>query len=184
MRRKTTSIDHPHLNDGAGMWRIARDCGLDPNSPYKYLLFCRDFATTSAVARIDGELAAFVTGYVRPGTATLFVWQIGVLDRFRGEGLASAMLRFLHERAEPPLDHLEASVTPGNLASRRLFERFAAQAGAPCEETELFGAELFPKPHEAEILFRIGPLGPAAGSRGPATTISTNEATEKGAPSA
>lgn len=162
------------------MWRIARDCGLDPNSPYKYLLFCRDFTATSALAKVDGEPAAFVTGYRRPGTATLFVWQIGVLDRFRGEGLASAMLRFLHERATPPLDHLEASVTPGNVASRRLFERFAATTDSALEETELFGAELFPEPHEAEILLRIGPLG----HRSPARTTSNNEATRKGAPSA
>lgn len=143
------------------MWRMARECGLDPNSPYKYLLFCRDFAATSAIAEIDGKPGAFVTGYLRPGLRTLFVWQIGVLDRYRGQGLASAMLHFLQERADPPLSHLEASVTQGNLASRRLFERFATAADTHCEETTLFAADLFPEPHDTEILLRIGPFAPA-----------------------
>lgn len=38
------------------MWRIARDSGvLDLNSSYAYLLWCTDFPSTSAVARVDGE---------------------------------------------------------------------------------------------------------------------------------
>lgn len=140
------------------MWRIARDCGLDRNSPYKYLLFCRDFAATSAIAKLEGEPGAFVTGYLRPGSRTLFIWQVGVLDRFRGQGLASALLRFLQDRANPPLSHLEASVTPGNVASQRLFRGFAAGAQAACEESTLFAAELFPESHDTELLLRIGPL--------------------------
>lgn len=178
--RRATRIDYPQVKHGAAMWQIARDCELDPNSPYKYLLFCRDFATTSAFAEVDGKPGGFVTGYLRPGSRTLFVWQIGVVDRFRGQGLASAMLRFLHDRADPPLSHFEASVTPGNLASRRLFERFAATAGAPCEEMTLFAAELFPEPHDTEILLRIGPLAPREPTQ---STTSTNDARRKGAPS-
>ena len=45
-------IDRPHVVDGAALWRIAKDSGnLDLNSSYSYLLWCRDFAGTSAVAR-------------------------------------------------------------------------------------------------------------------------------------
>ncbi|CAO0837892.1 L-2,4-diaminobutyric acid acetyltransferase OS=Streptomyces microflavus OX=1919 GN=ectA_1 PE=3 SV=1 [Streptomyces microflavus] len=56
------------MEDGAAIWRIARDSEvLDLNSSYSYLLWCRDFAATSAVARgEDGEPIAFVTGYIRP----------------------------------------------------------------------------------------------------------------------
>ncbi|MCZ9340443.1 diaminobutyrate acetyltransferase, partial [Streptomyces sp. TRM76130] len=45
-------IDRPRVTDGATLWRIARDSKvLDLNSSYAYLLWCRDFAATSAVAR-------------------------------------------------------------------------------------------------------------------------------------
>ncbi len=56
------------MEDGAAIWRIARDSKvLDLNSSYSYLLWCRDFAATSAVARGEnGEPIAFVTGYLRP----------------------------------------------------------------------------------------------------------------------
>lgn len=154
----TTTVAVPTLHDAAAMWRIAAECGLDQNSPYKYLLFCRDFSDTSAVVRVGGETAGFVTGYRRPGSETLFVWQVGVLGRFRKRGLAFAMLSDLQRREPSPSTFVEATVTPENSASWRLFRGFATQVGAPCEERELFGSELFPHDHEPEVLVRIGPI--------------------------
>lgn len=83
------------------MWRIARDSqALDLNSSYSYLLWCRDFAGTSVVARgEDGGPIGFVTGYVRPERPqTLVVWQVAVDDEHRGRGLAGAMLDGLTDR--------------------------------------------------------------------------------------
>ncbi|MGY5138554.1 diaminobutyrate acetyltransferase, partial [Streptomyces nigrescens] len=40
-------LDTPRVEDGAAIWRIARDSKtLDLNSSYSYLLWCRDFAAT------------------------------------------------------------------------------------------------------------------------------------------
>lgn len=89
------------MEDGASLWRIARDSEvLDLNSSYSYLLWCRDFAATSAVARDEhGEPVAFVTGYVRPDRPqTLVVWQVAVDDAYRGRGLAADLLDALTER--------------------------------------------------------------------------------------
>ncbi|WP_308217070.1 hypothetical protein [Streptomyces noursei] len=44
--------------------RDARD--LDTNSPYFSLLWCRDFAATSVVARDGDTSCGFVTGFTRP----------------------------------------------------------------------------------------------------------------------
>ena len=74
-------LDHPGVEDGAAIWRIARDSRtLDLNSSYSYLLWCRDFAGTSVVARdAGGEPVGFVTGYFRPERPhTLVVWQVAV----------------------------------------------------------------------------------------------------------
>ncbi len=142
----------PRLDDGAAMWRIAVDVGLDRNSPYKYLLFCRDFAATSVVARVDGEPVGFVTGYRRPAEPdTLFVWQVGVLASQRGRGVAGAMLDHLRhtnrvaEAAAPPIGQLEASVTRGNTASMWLFTAFADRHGVPVTRTVLFGRRCSPR---------------------------------------
>jgi L-2,4-diaminobutyric acid acetyltransferase len=157
-------IDRPGVADGAALWRIARDSRtLDLNSSYSYLLWCRDFAGTSAVARDEhGEPVGFVTGYVRPDRpGTLLVWQVAVDAAHRGRGIAAALLDGLVARtaAERGIDTVETTITPGNTASERLFAAFAERHGAALEREVLFGAGLFPDgPHDPEVLYRIGPL--------------------------
>ncbi|GAA0951473.1 diaminobutyrate acetyltransferase [Actinocorallia libanotica] len=158
---ETIVLDHPHPGDGGALWRLARDSRtLDVNSPYSYLLWCRDHGATSVVARDgDGGACGFVTGYLRPSAPdTLFVWQVAVADDHRGRGLAGRMLAWLAD-GKPQGRFLEATVTPGNTASTRLFEAFARERGAVLRRSELFAAEDFPVPgHEPEVLFRIGPF--------------------------
>ncbi|GAA3503574.1 diaminobutyrate acetyltransferase [Streptomyces prasinosporus] len=157
-------IDRPTVADGAVLWRIARDSKvLDLNSSYSYLLWCRDFAATSAVARDEGgEPIGFVTGYLRPDSPrTLLVWQVAVDETHRGRGLAAALLDGLVARtaAEHGVTAVETTVTPGNTASERLFTAFAERHGAPLEREVLFESGRFPDgPHDPEVLYRIGPL--------------------------
>ncbi|MEZ0366744.1 diaminobutyrate acetyltransferase [Mycobacterium sp. pUA109] len=158
-----TDIDFriPTVADGPALWQLAKDSAtLDVNSPYAYLIWCRDFAASSVIAEVDGRPAGYITGYRRPEqTATLLVWQVAVDDTHRGVGLASRMLDQLFTRALPEgVTHLETSITPDNEASQRLFLAFARRWDAAVERSELFHAALFPDAHLAEELFRIGPL--------------------------
>ncbi|MDW4908075.1 diaminobutyrate acetyltransferase [Streptomyces sp. ADMS] len=176
--RTDLRIDRPMVADGAALWRIARDSKvLDLNSSYSYLLWCRDFAATSAVARDpDGRPVGFVTGYVRPDRPrTLLVWQVAVDAGHRGRGLAAALLDGLTRRvvAEQGLTTVETTITPGNTASERLFTSFAQRHGATVEREVLFDADLFPSEpsepnalHEPEVLYRIGPLSEPSGLSG------------------
>lgn len=142
------------MTDGATLWRLAQDSKtLDLNSSYSYLLWCRDFAGTSAVARgADGEPVGFITGYVRPDRPrTLLVWQVAVDSAYRGHGIAAALLDGLTARltAELGITEVETTITPGNTASERLFTSFAARHGAQVDREVLFGADLFPDgPHD------------------------------------
>ncbi|MEU8544076.1 diaminobutyrate acetyltransferase [Streptomyces sp. NPDC048717] len=164
-----SDIGPAQLSDGADLWRIARDAGeLDLNSPYSYLLWCRDFAETTAVARDDaGRAIGFVTGYLRPDApGTLFVWQVAVEGSHRGTGVAGALLDALAAQvaAGPGLVRIEATVTPGNVASDRMFRSFARRHGAGVTREVLFPSAVFPEPasaggtHEPELLYVIGPL--------------------------
>ncbi|WP_327357035.1 diaminobutyrate acetyltransferase [Streptomyces sp. NBC_01304] len=163
-------LDIPKVEDGAALWRIARDSKtLDLNSSYSYLLWCRDFAGTSVVARDEqGEPVGFITGYIRPERPqTLLVWQVAVDSEYRGRGLAGSMLDGLAQRVgiTHGLRTIETTITPGNTASERLFTSFAERHGAPCAREVLFGVEDFPDgaAHDPEVLYRIGPLtSPAA----------------------
>ncbi|MDR3084609.1 MAG: diaminobutyrate acetyltransferase [Streptomyces sp.] len=157
-------IDRPEVADGAALWRIAKDSeALDLNSSYSYLLWCRDFAGTSVVARTgDGRPVGFVTAYLRPDRPrTLLVWQVAVDAAHRGRGLAARLLDALTARvaAEHGVTGVETTITPGNTASERLFTSFAARHDAGVERDVLFEARQFPDgPHDPEVLYRIGPL--------------------------
>ncbi|GGQ24746.1 L-2,4-diaminobutyric acid acetyltransferase [Streptomyces roseolilacinus] len=151
------------MEDGAAIWRIARDSEvLDLNSSYSYLLWCRDFAATSLVARgEDGGPVAFVTGYLRPDRpGTLVVWQVAVDREHRGRGLAATLLDALTARlADRGVHTVETTVTPDNTASDRLFTSFARRRGASLEREVLFDGRLFPEgTHEPEMLYRIRPV--------------------------
>ncbi|MFF3562883.1 diaminobutyrate acetyltransferase [Streptomyces sp. NPDC002574] len=158
-------LDTPVIEDGTALWRIARDSRtLDLNSPYSYLLWCRDFARTSVVARSArgdrGTAVGFVTGYVRPDSPrTLVVWQVAVDSAHRGRGLAGAMLDELARRAAAEgIREVETTITPDNDASHRLFTSFGARHGARTEREVLFDGGLFPDGHQPEVLYRIGPV--------------------------
>lgn len=153
------SICSPEITDGAALRDLAAASKvLDVNSRYAYLLWCRDFAGTSIVARSQGRVVGFVTGYRRPDEpGTLMVWQVAVDAAARGLGLAGRMLDALVD-AVPDVDRLETTITPGNPGSVALFTGFARRREAAVSRTELFGSDLLGDEHEPELLFRIGPI--------------------------
>jgi L-2,4-diaminobutyric acid acetyltransferase len=155
------------MGDGAEIWRIARDSRtLDLNSSYAYVLFARDFADTCRVAVVDGETAGFVIGYRRPQhPECVFVWQVAVDERFRGLGLAGALLDGLVENgvADGTVRSVETTITDDNAASQRLFASFAERwGGAAVTVRPLIEDWHFPEGegHAPEPLYEIGPLAP------------------------
>ena len=144
------------------MWRLAKATRtLDLNSPYAYLMACRHFGDSSVVAERDGALVGFVVAYRPPlQPETTFVWQVGVDPSFQGHGIGGQMLDEVASRADPePAAYLEATVTPSNRTSLRLFRAFGERHGAVVTEEVCFKNEHFPDgEHEEEILLRIGPL--------------------------
>lgn len=162
LRESAEQVDFrpPTLEDGGAMWRMARDSQtLDVNTSYAYLVWARDFSSTSVVATVDGEYAGFISGYRRPEEpATLMVWQVATNEAFRGRGIARRMLDELVDRHEGSVTTLETTITADNAASIALFTAFAKGRGATVERTPLFTTPLFPDGHDTEHLFRIGPL--------------------------
>eukprot|EP00930_Biecheleria_cincta_P020622 TRINITY_DN15473_c3_g1_i2.p1 TRINITY_DN15473_c3_g1~~TRINITY_DN15473_c3_g1_i2.p1 ORF type:complete len:379 (-),score=36.94 TRINITY_DN15473_c3_g1_i2:373-1509(-) len=152
--------------DGAAMWRLARDAKLDLNSAYLYQLVCLQFAETSllAVDSATGAALGYIHGHKPPGRDdTLFVWQIGVDPSNHYRGIASEMLDAL--AAATGVKFLEATITPGNEASHRLFQKFARRHNAAFDVQENWvRSEDFPEEPKmpgydcSEHLYRIGPL--------------------------
>jgi L-2,4-diaminobutyric acid acetyltransferase len=152
----------PSLEDAAKIACLAREITeLDRYSPYLYLVLCERFADTCAVALDElGECRGFVTGLRDPRYPdTLFVWQVGVRQDTRGQGLGARMLRAILARpAQHGFRFVETTVSPGNLASQRMFAALARELRTECATLCGYPASLFPEPHEPEPLWRIGPF--------------------------
>jgi len=150
--------------DGADVYALVAACPpLDLNSCYAYVLWCEHFGATCVVAEGGQGLDGFISAYRRPDAPdVLFVWQVAVHPRARGSGLAGRMLSHLLNREScQGVLWLETTVSPGNLASRALFQGFARQKGVALTEEPLFVAAHFGgQAHDDEPLLRIGPLAP------------------------
>ncbi len=151
----------PEPRDGKRMWQLVHDAGtLEANTAYCYVLLCDHFADTCLLAETDGRLDGFIAAYRPPGREdTVFVWQIGVAQHARGQGLARRMLRKLIAREDlHGLHFVEATVAPDNAASEALFRSLARSLDVECIESDKYASALFPAAHEPENLFRIGPF--------------------------
>jgi len=163
-------LRRPCADDALGIHRLAADTGvLDVNSVYAYALLATDFADTSIVAERDGRVVGFIAGYRPPSRPwVLFVWQVAVDPSGQGAGLGGAMIDALVDRVgwdghAVPVT-VEATVAPGNSASRAFFGAFARRHGVPLTERPHFGGELLsaqPGAHDDEPMLSIGPIIPS-----------------------
>ena len=103
----------------------------------------------------------FVSGYLVPQRPeVLFVWQVAVDQRARGQGLGKAMLR--HILMRPALAHvteLHTTITADNGASQALFSSLARDLGTDTAVQDHFERDdHFAGRHATEQLWRIGPF--------------------------
>jgi L-2,4-diaminobutyric acid acetyltransferase len=150
----------PTVHDGLKVHElIAVSPPLDLNSVYSYYLLCGHFTDTCVVAEHEGNIVGFLSAYLIPGKHdTLFVWQVVVGKNYRGHRIATRMLESLLARYEgESVKFVEATVNPGNTASRRLFESLSQLRGTTVEESTFLEAAAFgiSSDHESEILLRI-----------------------------
>lgn len=153
----------PEAKDGASVWELIRDTGtLDLNSPYCYMLLGDYFNDTCIVAEYKGDVIGYISAFRSPrNPETLFVWQVAVAGSHRRQGIAMSMLTcLLKQKACYGVRFIEATISPSNMASRRLFLSFAEENSVPSTVTVGYSADMFPDhtTHEDEPLFVIGPF--------------------------
>lgn len=152
----------PEPTDGWRVHRLIEHCKpLDSNSIYCNLLQCTHFADTCAIAEDSEGILAWISAYIEASKPdTLFVWQIAVAERARGQGLGKQLLRTLWARPLiRELGFLETTITESNQVSWRLFQSFASELKAPIETAMFFDEKIhFHGLHASEILLRIGPV--------------------------
>jgi L-2,4-diaminobutyric acid acetyltransferase len=125
------------------------------------LLQCSHFSDTSIIAKKGKNTVGFISGYVLPKKPfTLFIWQVAVSTKARGQGLAKRMLHALLLREQhEEVRYIETTITKDNKASWALFKGLATELGANIETTIAYDKEAhFNGAHDSEYGLRIGPL--------------------------
>jgi|TARA_R110000850_G_scaffold119983_4_gene237352 L-2,4-diaminobutyric acid acetyltransferase len=154
----------PEDVDGFDVHSLIASCPpLDTNSMYCNLLQCTHFSNTSVLAVDENsqEVLGFISGYIMPADSnTLFIWQVAVSEKARGQGLAKKMLfNIINRNAQNQLSYLETTITDNNPGSWALFGSVAKELQTELIQTEFFTKDLhFQGVHDTENLVRIGPF--------------------------
>ncbi|MCD7059444.1 diaminobutyrate acetyltransferase [Pelagibacterium xiamenense] len=156
------AIRTPRREDGSNVWQLIQDTAkLDDNSMYCNLLQCTHFASTCAVAEMDGEIVGWVSGYIPPeDPEAYFVWQVCVSEKARGKGLAKRLISaVLARKACENVTHVKSTITSDNKASWALFGSIAETLETELSRKPHFIRDAhFAGKHDTEFLVTIGPF--------------------------
>ena len=156
----------PTAELGAAVHKLIYECPpLDTNSMYCNLLQSSHFAETAVAAVLENELVGFISGYRIPQRPeTLFVWQVAVGEKARGQGLAGRMLKEILSREQNhDIKRIETTITPDNKASWALFESLARKLDTEISSSVMFDRKKhFADQHDTEMLVKVGPFKPIA----------------------
>ncbi|MGF1695760.1 diaminobutyrate acetyltransferase [Vibrio lamellibrachiae] len=156
---KKWTFFEPKAEDGDDVYSLIASCPpLDVNSSYCNFLQSTHFSQTCVLARCDGDIAGFISGYRKPDEPnTLFVWQVAVSPRYRGKGLAYSMLEELLNRdILSDVDAVETTITEENDASWALFKKLDKCNGERGEVSTFLDEKThFKGKHDTEYLYQI-----------------------------
>jgi L-2,4-diaminobutyric acid acetyltransferase len=149
----------PEVSDGNDIYRLISECPpLDVNSSYCNFLQSTHFSKTCILVEHKGDLAGFISSYQKPNEPNvLFIWQVAVDPRFRGNALAYKMIDALLKREwMEGIDAIETTITKSNQASWALFKKLDAKNGSSGEVTTFLDENVhFNGQHDTEYLYRI-----------------------------
>ncbi|QKF67805.1 diaminobutanoate acetyltransferase [Arcobacter venerupis] len=152
----------PQKNDAKEIVNLIQSSGtLDLNSEYLYLLQSTHFNETCSVAVYNNEIIGFVSGYLVPNEEEkLFIWQVAVSSKFRGQNLALKIIIdiFNRNKSKKVIKYILSTVSPSNKSSQRVFEKVANHLNTKIKNKTLFSIDDFIDSHEEEVQYSIGPI--------------------------
>lgn len=151
----------PRKEDAKSIYTLVKNSKvLDVNSEYLYLLQCTHFKESCCVATLNNEVVGFISGYIVPqNSETLFIWQVVVDEKMRGQNVANKILKaILSFENMKEIKYIHTTVSPSNKPSQRVFEKLADSFNTQMKNSTMFAKEDFIHGHEDEVLYEIGPL--------------------------
>jgi L-2,4-diaminobutyric acid acetyltransferase len=132
------TIREPEKNDAKHIYDLVKKSKvLDLNSQYLYLLQSTHFKNSCSVALFENQIIGFVSGYYLPNeNDSLFIWQVAVDENHRGKNLALNLIDNIVSRKN--IRYLISTVSPSNISSQIVFEKFAKKYEANIKKAHYF----------------------------------------------
>ena len=152
----TLTIRSANADDAALLRDLARRCHpLDVHTPYTYWVVSRFFRQGCFLLEHSGEAVGYIMTVDTP--ECLFVWQIGLLEPWRGRNHSRTPIHAAAEHAARLGKEIRLSIAPENRASYGAFSAYCRDHGMclePCGEISLTDREDRDF-REYEILYRM-----------------------------
>lgn len=125
--------------DAALLRCLAARCRpLDVHTPYTYWVVCHFFGDGCFLLEHEGAPVGYIMTVKTD--ECLFVWQIGLMEQFRGKGLSQQLIQAAAEYAGQRKLDLQVSIAAENAASYASFSSYCREHGLamePCGEIAL-----------------------------------------------
>jgi L-2,4-diaminobutyric acid acetyltransferase len=122
-----------------------------PYNPYVYWFLYNYYGTTCKVMEYENRIIGFISAMPSVDKKTIFIWQVCIDNDFRGRGFAELLLVSIKDEAKIlDFSNLQLSISDENLASQKLFKRFAKKY-----KLNIFEVERVKFGQNTEIVFQI-----------------------------
>lgn len=152
----TLTLRSATASDAAVLQDLARRCyPLDVHTPYTYWVVCNFFGKGCFLLEQEGAPVGYIMTVETP--ECLFIWQIGLLEPYRGQNHSQTLIRAASEYAAELGKEIQLSIAEENRASYGAFSAYCREHGMtlePCGEISLVDLA-DPSFRENEIHYRM-----------------------------
>ena len=113
-------------NDFLDVYTFISQCKpLENYSEHFYKIMLRYFGNTCFIAEFKKDIIGFIMCFISQMDAkTMFIWQIGVFSKFRGNEIGKMLLKEAEKTAQVyRCKRIELTVDPENVPSQKFFEK-------------------------------------------------------------
>ena len=129
--------------DLSTLQRLARECPpLETHTQYTYWVCVNYYAESSFILEKDGEPIGYIMAVDSP--KDVFLWQIGIIPRFRSTGLSSMLVEACFEYAKCVGKNIELTISEDNVACYRAMKNFCRVHELPflyCDDAIVLDAD-------------------------------------------
>ena len=120
-----------NVSDVTLLRELAQMCKpLDVHTPYTYWVMCNFFGDGCFILQDDSAPVGYIMTLIKENT--LFIWQIGIVEGYRGQNYSSDLLEAVTQYArEKHLAKMQVSIAPENANSYHAFHRFCLHKNIP-----------------------------------------------------